>query len=119
MTTDDDLYRLPLSIPGQNVSRVNIFPAGFSDNNDPAAIYNGGGGYSMNHDFATSSGLNQKPNIPMPFWDQDPAKRFNGGVGDCSDIVSSVAAAPLMQQQGGVLEEGLDRTSYQLTGLNW
>ncbi|WZZ64497.1 hypothetical protein YC2023_075867 [Brassica napus] len=122
MMMDDDLYRLPMSVPGQNVSRTNLFPAVFSDNNDPVAIYDGGGGgagYSMNHDFASSSGLNQKPNIPMPFWDQDPAKRFNGGVGDCSDMVSSVAAPSLMQQQGGVLGDGLDRTSYQLTGLNW
>ncbi|CAH8325795.1 unnamed protein product [Eruca vesicaria subsp. sativa] len=133
MMIDDDLYRLPLSVPGQNVSRMNLFPAVFSDNNDPAAIYDGGGGgvtYSMNQGFASSSGVKPElllsstanPNITMPFWgegNQDPGRRFNGGVGDCSNIVSSVAAPSLMQQQGGVLGDGLDRTSYQLTGLNW
>ncbi|KAF8074226.1 hypothetical protein N665_1119s0011 [Sinapis alba] len=80
----------------------------------------------MNQDFASSSGLKPEQllssNITVPFWEegsQDPVKRFNGGVGDCSNIVSSVAAPSLMQQQGGVLGDGLDRTSYQLTGLNW
>ncbi|KAF3522107.1 hypothetical protein F2Q69_00046926 [Brassica cretica] len=74
---------------------------------------------SLRCDFGHKKNSLRKPNIPMPFWDQDPAKRFNGGVGDGSDMVSSVAAPSLMQQQGGVLGDGLDRTSYQLTGLNW
>ncbi|CAH2036524.1 unnamed protein product [Thlaspi arvense] len=65
---------------------------------------------------------NPKRNIPMPFWEegnQDPAKRFNGGIGDCSNVVSSMAAPPLMQQQSGIFGEGLIRTSYQSPGLNW
>lgn len=116
MMIDDDRFRhVP---PGLH------FPAIFSDNNDPTAIYDGGGGgygggsYSMNHCFASGSKQEQlfPPVMMMTSLNQDsgigssssPSKRFNGGgVGDCS---TSMAATPLMQNQGGI---------YQLPGLNW
>ncbi|EOA38054.1 hypothetical protein CARUB_v10009524mg, partial [Capsella rubella] len=118
MMIDDDRFRhVPPSLH---------FPAIFSDNNDPTAIYDGGGGgnYSMNHNnFASGSKQEQlfPPVMMMTSLNQDsgigpstsssPSKRFNGG--DCSNIVSSMAATttPLMQNQGGI---------YQLPGLmNW
>ncbi|ESQ30142.1 hypothetical protein EUTSA_v10012308mg, partial [Eutrema salsugineum] len=68
MMIDSDLYRqIPLS---RNVSRMNFFPTIFSDNNDPAAIYDGGGGggvnYSVNHDFASSSGSKPEQLLSSP-----------------------------------------------------
>ncbi|CAE5960069.1 unnamed protein product [Arabidopsis arenosa] len=95
-----------------------------NNNNDPTAIYDGGGGgygggnYSMNHNFASGSKQEQlfPPVMMMTSINQDsgigssssPNKRYNGGgVGDCS---TSLAATPLLQNQGGI---------YQLSGLNW
>lgn len=88
----------------------------------------------LNH--ASSSGpmmmANLKRTLPVPYWpvadeeqDASPSKRFHGvggGGGDCSNMSSSMMeeTPPLMQQQGGVLGDGLFRTtSYQLPGLNW
>ncbi|KAJ0264157.1 NAC transcription factor 56 [Hirschfeldia incana] len=86
---------------------------------------------------ASSSGptmmmANLKRALPVPFWpvaeeeqDASPSKRFHVGVGggDCSNMSASMMeeTPPLMmQQQGGVLGDGLFRTtSYQLPGLNW
>lgn len=83
---------------------------------------------------ASSSGpmmmANLKRALPVPYWpvteeehDLSPSKRFHGGGGgECSNISSSMMeeTQPLMQQQGGVLGDGLFRTtSYQLPGLNW
>ena len=75
---------------------------------------------------------NLKRTLPVPYWpvadeeqDASPSKRFHGvggGGGDCSNMSSSMMeeTPPLMQQQGGVLGDGLFRTtSYQLPGLNW
>ncbi|KFK35761.1 hypothetical protein AALP_AA4G032900 [Arabis alpina] len=99
----------------------------FADNNDPAAMYDGGGGsgvgnYFLNHNFASSSSGPKPeqllpPMMMMRSLNQDPtvlgssSKRFNGG--DLTPV------QPLMQQQGGILGEGLIKTSYQLPGLNW
>ncbi|CAH8327418.1 unnamed protein product [Eruca vesicaria subsp. sativa] len=130
-----------------NVSRsMNFFPGGYGmfpdgdhglydgsgmTNNNVAVCTNGDG---LNH--ASSSGPmmmeNLKRPLPVPFWpvaeeeqDVSPSKRFHGGGGgggDCLNMSSSMMeeAPPLMQQQGGVLGDGLFRTtSYQLSGLNW
>ncbi|KAL1195286.1 NAC domain-containing protein 18 [Cardamine amara subsp. amara] len=131
MMIDDDLFRhVPPSFSSGFHSRKNTFPAVFSNNNDPTAIYDGGGGnYLMNQNLASSSSgskqeqllppmmMMMKQDIPTPFWEEDQSqdpvigKRFNGGVGDCSNIGSnSMAPPPLMQQQGGV---------YQMPSLNW
>ncbi|KAG7600386.1 NAC domain [Arabidopsis suecica] len=116
MMIDDERYR--------HVPHGLHFPAIFSDNNDPTAIYDGGGGgygggnYLVNHNFASGSKQEQlfPPVMMMTSINQDsgigssssPSKRFNGGgVGDCS---TSLAATPLLQNQGGI---------YQLPGLNW
>nr|ACN62416.1 NAC transcription factor [Lepidium latifolium] len=71
---------------------------------------------------------NLKRALPVPYWpvaeeqqDASTNKRFHGG-GDCSNMSSSMMEEnqQMMQQQGGVIGDGLFRTtSYQIPGLNW
>lgn len=125
--------------PGKFSGGYGIFPdtsmydGGMINNNiaDSAHDHNNADVIGLNS--ASSSGpmmmANLKRALPMPYWpvgeeDQDvsPSKRFHGG-GDCSNMSSSMieeSTPQLMQQQGGVLGDGLFRTtSYQLPGLNW
>lgn len=120
----------------------------FSDGGN-TSLYDGGGminnmGTDSNDNNADVVGLNHtsssgpmmmanlKRALPVPYWpvaaedeqDASPSKRFHGGGGggDCLNMSSSMMeeTPPLMQQQGGVLGDGLFRTtSYQLPGLNW
>ncbi|KFK38893.1 hypothetical protein AALP_AA3G174600 [Arabis alpina] len=131
-----------------NVSRssMNFFPGGYGGFAEgDQGLYDGGvmiGTNSMNH-HNNDMGLNQassssepmmmanlKRALPVAYWsvteeenDLSPSKRFHGGGGgECSNMSSSMMEEnlPLMQQQGGVLGDGLFRTtSYQLPGLNW
>ncbi|KAF8086606.1 hypothetical protein N665_0620s0040 [Sinapis alba] len=100
-----------------------------SVNGDPNAL----GNMSLNPVSSSEPMMmgNLKRALPVPFWpvaeeeqDASPSKRFQvGGGGDCSNMSASMmeeTTPPLMQQQGGVLGDGLFRTtSYQLPGLNW
>ncbi|KAL0743556.1 hypothetical protein Bca4012_085069 [Brassica carinata] len=116
--------------------------SGMINNNNIAVCSNGAGsvngdpnavGNSLNPVSASSGPVmvaNLKRALPVPFWpvaeeeqDASPSKRFHGGAGggDCSNMSSSMMEeTPPLMQQGGVLGDGLFRTtSYQLPGLNW
>ncbi|CAN8269300.1 unnamed protein product [Cochlearia groenlandica] len=125
-----------------NVSRsLSFFPTMLHDGDQ--SIYGGGGMISNVGDLNPASSsrpmmmmmANLKRDLPVSYWpvteeeqDVSPSKPFHGGDsgggggGECSNILSSMTAEnpPSMQQQGGVLGDGLFRTtSYQLPGLNW
>ncbi|PIA29515.1 hypothetical protein AQUCO_05900027v1 [Aquilegia coerulea] len=80
---------------------------------------------------ATTSGFSQKRNLPSPYWSDTvgfaPAsKRFHGvNNGDGSDQISTllnqIPQSTHFQQQQllGSLGEGLFRSPYQLSGMNW
>ncbi|CDY56427.1 BnaCnng30350D [Brassica napus] len=130
----DYIFRKIPSGLNHSVSRsMNFFPGRFSggygmfSDGDPG-FYDGSGMMCSNGADAVNLNVCNGNLIADVVADEEqevsPSKRFHGvgGGGDCSNMSSSMVEEPppFMQQQGGVLGDGLFRTtSYQLPGLNW